>query len=55
MPNETEILAKDYALDLMQTDALDVDGANPTNYALVCTAFTGTSSINGAFSLREIY
>lgn len=35
--------------------ALDIDGANPTSYAIVCTSFTGTSNINAAISLREIY
>jgi hypothetical protein len=35
--------------------SLDIDGANPTSYAIVCTSFTGTSNVNAAMDLREIY
>ena len=35
--------------------ALDIDGSNPTSYAIVCTSFTGTSNINASMELQEIY
>jgi len=34
---------------------LDINGANPTTFSLVCTSFTGTSTINSAVSWREYY
>lgn len=35
--------------------ALDIAGANPIAYAVICTSFTGTSNVNAAVELREIY
>jgi hypothetical protein len=34
---------------------LDINGANPTTFSLVCTSFTGTSTVNSAVSWREYY
>lgn len=34
---------------------LDIDGANPTSFALVMTSLSGTATVNGAMHWEEIY
>lgn len=35
--------------------SLDIDGANPPVLAIVCTAFTGTATVNAAINVKEYY
>lgn len=34
---------------------LDIDGANPKELSIVATAFTGTATVNGSISWKELY
>lgn len=35
--------------------ALNIAGSSPDNLSIVCTAFTGTATVNGAFTWKELY